>query len=103
MKNTNNVVDSIFEAQKNAAKKVTENTKKIYGDNPLTEAVSKSTAMYNDWLNKQQAAFDSFQQTATNATETNKERMHTANDYFQSWMESQMESAKSIWEMNQNF
>lgn len=103
MKNSTNVVDTLIETQKKAANKVAETTKKMYGENPVTEAVEKGSEMYNEWLNKQKAAFENVQTKNEKAQSKSKETFNNAQTYFNSWLEGQMNAAKNVWEMNQNF
>lgn len=103
MTNTNNVVDNLLEAQKKAAEKVAETTKKFYGENSATSALEKGKDLYNEWLNKQKATFESFQEKTTDSQKKSKETIENSQSYLNNWMEGQMNTAKNMWEMNQNF
>ncbi|MBX9449436.1 MAG: hypothetical protein KL787_06850 [Taibaiella sp.] len=103
MKNSTNVVDTLIETQKKAAHKVAETTKKIYGENPVTEAVEKGSEMYNEWLNKQKATFDNVQSKTEKAQAKSKESFTNSQAYFNNWLEGQMNATRNMWEMNQNF
>lgn len=99
----NNIVDNVLDAQKKAADKLVENTKKITGDNKvLNDTIEKGNDWYKNWLDTQKSFFNKFSGAADNAkAETAKESTNTANDFLQNWMEAQANYAKQMWEMGQ--
>lgn len=103
MKNSSNVFDSVIESQQKAAEKVAEATKKMYGENPVTNAVEKGSEMYNDWLNKQKAAFENVQNKTAEAQAKTKDSFQNTQSFFNTWLENQTNAARNMWEMNQNF
>lgn len=111
MANNNNLVDDIIVTQKKVMDSVVESTRKfISGNNTLHETIEKGTNWYKNWLEDQKNLFVKATSAATGAGETasGKTSDHTAeqntaklNEYYENWMNTQMNWAKQIWEMGQ--
>jgi hypothetical protein len=102
--NTNNIVDSVVDAQKQMVDNVVENTKKFAnGNNLVNETVQKGSEWYKNWLDNQTTFFKTFSGKAETATETVKENTSKMNDFYQNWMNSQLNWSKQMWDMSQDW
>ncbi len=100
----NNLVDNVLDAQKKAADKVVENTKKLTGDNKvLNDTIEKGNDWYKNWLETQKSFFNKFSGAAAENGKAKAETKETnANDFLQSWYEAQADFAKKMMEMGQD-
>lgn len=102
--NTNNIVDSVVDAQKKAVDTMVENTKKFAnGNNLVNETVQKGSEWYKNWLDNQNSFFKTTSSKAEAATETAKENASQMNEFYQNWMNSQAAWSKQMWDMSQNW
>ncbi len=109
--NSTSLVDNIIETQKKVLDSVTENTKKIAGDNTiLNETIEKGSDWYKNWLESQKNMFTKATGFATHTAEngsakhenaTAKEAVAGANEFLENWVNAQSAWAKQIWEMSQ--
>lgn len=101
--NTNNIVDSVVDAQKQAVDSVVENAKKFAnGNNLVNETVQKGSEWYKNWLDNQTSFFKNTSSKVESATENVKENASKMNDFYTNWMNAQTNWAKQMWEMSQN-
>lgn len=101
--NTNNIVDSVVDAQKQAVDNVVENAKKLAnGNNLVNETVEKGSEWYKNWLDNQTSFFKNTTSKAEAATENVKESTSKMNDFYTNWMNSQAAWSKQMMEMTQN-
>jgi polyhydroxyalkanoate synthesis regulator phasin len=102
--NTNNIVDSVVDAQKKAVDTMVENTKKFAnGNNLVNETVQKGSEWYKNWLDNQNSFFKNTSSKAEAATESAKENASQMNEFYQNWMNSQAAWSKQMWDMSQNW
>lgn len=102
--NTNNIVDNVVDAQKQAVDTMVENTKKFAnGNNLVNETVQKGSEWYKNWLDNQTSFFKNTSSKAEAATENVKENASKMNDFYTNWMNSQAAWSKQMWEMSQNW
>ena len=102
--NTNNIVDSVVNAQKQAVDNVVENAKKFAnGNNLVNETVQKGSEWYKNWLDNQTSFFKTSTEKAESATENVKEKASKMNDFYTNWMNSQAAWAKQMWETSQEW
>jgi hypothetical protein len=101
--NTNNIVDSVIDAQKQAVDSVVENAKKFAnGNNVVNETVQKGSEWYKNWLDNQTSFFKNTSSKAEATTENVKENASKMNDLYTNWMNTQANWAKQMWENSQN-
>lgn len=101
---TNNIMESVVDAQKKMVDTVVENTKKVANGNAMVnDTMQKGSDWYKNWLENQKNFFAQTTDKATNATEAAKENAGKANEFYQNWFTNQMNGAKQMWEMNLDF
>ena len=102
--NTNNIVDSVVNAQKQAVDNVVENAKKFANGNSLVnETVQKGSEWYKNWLDNQTSFFKTSTEKAESATENVTENASKMNEFYTNWMNSQANWAKQMWETSQEW
>jgi len=101
---TNNIMESVVDAQKQVVDSILENTKKLTNGNPvIAENVQKGSEWYKNWLETQKNAFAQTTEKATNTAETVKENTGKMNEFYQNWFNNQMNNAKQMWEVSQDW
>ncbi len=100
----NNIMENVMNAQKQVVDTIVENTKKITnGNTTLNDSIQKGTDWYKNLLDEQKNIFSKTTEKATATTDTAKENVSKMNEFYQNWFNTQMNSAKQMWEMNQNW
>jgi len=101
---SNNIMENIVNAQKQVVDTIVESTKKVTnGNSVVNETIQKGTDWYKNWLEDQKNIFSKTTEKATTATATAKEGASKMGDFYQNWFGTQMNWAKQMWEMNQDF
>jgi hypothetical protein len=111
----NNFTDNILNTQKQVLDTVVENTKKLTnGNTVLNETIEKGSEWYKNWLEGQKNIFskttaqatntaETVKETVASATETVKENASKINDFTENWFKAQVNMAKQMWDMNQEW
>ncbi len=104
LQDNTNIVDNIVSTQKQVLDTIVENTKKLTSANPVvSETIEKGSEWYKNWLEGQKNMFTKTTEQAASATEhvkeSAKETSNKANEFFETFMKTQMENAKKIWDM----
>lgn len=101
---TQNIMDTMMDAQKKVVDSVVENTKKFAGGNTfVTDTVQRNSEWYKNWLENQKHIFTQTTEKAHATTETAKENADKMSEFYQAWLNNQMNVAKQVWEMNTNW
>jgi poly[(R)-3-hydroxyalkanoate] polymerase subunit PhaE len=100
----NSIVDSIVDTQKKVLDTIVENTKKFSsGNHVVSDSIDKGTEWYKNWLEDQKNIFTKTTEKVAGTTETVKESASKVNEFAENWYKTQMDSAKQMWEMNQEW
>jgi len=100
----NNIMENVVNAQKQVVDTIVENTKKITnGNTMLNDSIQKGTEWYKNLLDDQKNIFSKTTEKVTTATDTVKENASKMNEFYQNWFSLQMNTAKQMWEMSQNW
>ncbi len=100
----NSIVDNIINTQKKVLETIVENTKKFSKDNSaVNETIEKGSEWYKNWLEGQKNIFSKTTEKVADTTETVKENASKINEFTENWMKTQMDWAKQMWEMNQDW
>lgn len=99
-----NFVNSMVDAQKQAADTLVENAKKFTNGNTIVnETVQKGTEWYKNWLDNQKNIFSNTTEKTANMTGNMQNNMNQMNEFYQNWYNQQANWAKQMWEMNTNY
>ncbi|HRO43933.1 MAG TPA: poly(R)-hydroxyalkanoic acid synthase subunit PhaE [Flavipsychrobacter sp.] len=99
-----NFVNSIVDAQKQAADTIVENAKKFTNGNTIVnETVQKGTEWYKNWLDNQKSILSNTTEKTANMTGNMQNNMNQMSEFYQNWYNQQANWAKQMWEMNTNY
>ncbi len=102
--NTTAFMDTMVEAQKTLVNSAVENTKKLANGNTLVnETIEKGSEWYNNWIENQKKVFNQTTEKVAETTNTAKKNAGNMTEFFQNWMNTQMNMGKNLWETSQNF
>ncbi len=92
-------VDTLVEAQKSAVDTMVENTRRFAnGNTAVTEAAEKGAEWYKNLVETSKATVDTATEQLSKATEGTQSTASTSTQFFQNWMQQQMDTAKRMWD-----
>jgi polyhydroxyalkanoate synthesis regulator phasin len=101
---SSNIMDNLVNAQKQVVDTLLENSKKITnGNTVINETIKKGTDWYKNWLEDQKNIYSKTTEQASAAGENLKDNASKLNEFYQNWLNAQMNWSKQLWEMNQDF